>query len=327
MRNGDNLRELYLLKILFERTDEDHSLSTNDLVSILEEEYGITAHRITIKDDIKSFRKFGIEIVEERRSQNQYRLISRTFSTPELKILIDAIQSAKFITANQSADLSKKIATLASCHEFETLNRHITVEERYKSQNMQTLYIVDAINLAINKEKKISFRYYSYSPTKRKIPKHGGEPYTFSPYYLVWNGDHYYTVGYSDKHQDIGSFRIDRFLEVPIIMDENAVPMPKDFKINEHIYSMLHMFNSKHTNVELICDNDVMDNIIDKFGTGIKATKVDKESFRTSVNVAVNHIFFSWIFGFCGKVRIIAPEEIRYEYIKMLDNAMKQVGC
>ena len=241
---------------------------------------------------------------------------------PELKILIDAIQSAKFITANQSAELSKRIASLASCHELESLNRHITVEDRYKSQNVQSLYIVDAINTAINKEKKISFRYFSYSPTKRKVPRHGGEMYAFSPYYLVWNGDHYYTVGYSEKHKGIGSFRVDRFMEVPIIMDDAAVTMAKDFKINDYINSMLHMYNSEHTTIELHCDNDVMDSIIDKFGTGIKTSRATKDSFKATVNVAVNHVFFAWVFGFYGKVRIVAPADVRKQYLQMLSDAV-----
>ena len=109
MRNGDNLRQLYLLKILYECTDEFHSLSTNELATILKNEYGISAHRITIKDDITSFKKFGVEIEEERKSQNHYRLITRTFTVSELKILIDAVQSAKFITSSQSAELSNRI--------------------------------------------------------------------------------------------------------------------------------------------------------------------------------------------------------------------------
>lgn len=323
MRNGDNLRQLYLLKILYERTDEFHSLSTNELGTILQEDYGISAHRITIKDDIISFKKFGIEIEEERKSQNHYRLISRTFSVPELKVLIDAIQSAKFITANQSAELSKRIAALASCHEEETLKRNIIAEERYKAQNTQSLYAVDTINTAINQGKKISFKYFHYSPSKRKVLKNNGEMYVFSPYYLVWNGDHYYAVGYSDKHNGIGSFRVDRFLEVPIIMDEKAVPMPMDFKINEYINSMLHMFDSERKDVELVCDNAVIDNLIDKFGTGIKTCRMDNDHFKATLSVAVNHVFFSWIFGFGGKVRITSPNETREKYISYLEEALE----
>jgi predicted DNA-binding transcriptional regulator YafY len=154
------------------------------------------------------------------------------------------------------------------------------------------------------------------------VPRHGGEMYAFSPYYLVWNGDHYYTVGYSEKHKGIGSFRVDRFMEVPIIMDDAAVPMPKDFKINDYINSMLHMYNSEHTTVELLCDNDVMDSIIDKFGTGIKTSRATKDSFKATVNVAVNHVFFAWVFGFYGKVRIVAPVDVRKQYLQMLSDAV-----
>lgn len=324
MRNGDNLRQLHLLKILYERTDENHSLSTNELATILNNEYGISAHRITIKSDIVSFRKFGIEIEEERKSQNHYRLISRTFAVSELKVLIDAIQSAKFITASQSAELSKRIASLASCHEEEALKRHIITEERYKTSNTQSLYTVDTINTAINRGKKISFKYFRYSPNRRRTLKNNGEAYSFSPYYLVWNGDYYYVIGYSDKHDGIVSFRVDRFLEVPIILKDDATSMPKGFNVNDYINSMLNMFSSERSEVELICSNDTIDAIYDKFGTKVPTKVIDKELFSVRVNVAVNHIFFSWVFGFCGKVRIAGPEDVQKRYIMMLREAISK---
>lgn len=323
MRSRDDIRQLYILKILYEKTDDFHPLTTSEILSILEQEYGIKAHRITIKDDILAFKEFGIEIAEERKTQNQYRLISRTFTASELKVLIDAVQSAKFITAGQSKDLSERIATLASCHEKETLKRHITVEDRYKAQNTHSLYYVDTINSAINQEKKLSFRYFKYSTTKHKVAKNNGERYVFSPYYLIWNGDYYYAVGYSDKHNSIGSFRVDRIMENPVILNESAIPMPKDFKINEYIHSMLHMYNSEHATVELICDNDAVDALIDKFGAGIKIRKHDAGHFKAVVDVAVNHVFFAWVFGFGGKVQIAAPAEIQERYAKMVNEAAK----
>lgn len=323
MRGNDNIRQLYILKILYERTDEFHALTTNEIGAILSQEYNINAHRITIKGDIIALKEFGIEIVEERKSQNQYRLISRTFTVPEQKIMIDAIQSAKFVTVNQSKDLSERITSLASCYEKQSLKRHIIVEERYKAQNTHALYYVDTINNAINQERKIAFRYYRYSITKRKVAQNNGERYVFSPYYLVWNGDYYYVVGYSDKHKGIGSFRVDRFMENPIILEDLAVPMPKDFDINEFIHSMLRMYNSEHEQVDLVCDNEVIDGLIDKFGTGIIATKVDQDHFRATVNVAVNHVFFSWVFGFGGKVQIAAPIEIQERYAWMVNEAAK----
>ena len=325
MRNGDNLRQLSLLKILYERTDENHSLSTNELATILNEEYGISAHRITIKDDIISFQKFGVEIAEERKSQNYYRLITRTFTVPELKILIDAIQSAKFITASQSADLSARIATLASCHEIEALQRHITVEERYKTQNMQSLYIVDAINTAINRDKKISFRYFSYSPTKRKVPRNDGEMYVFSPYYLVWNGDHYYAVGYSDKHKGIGTFRVDRIPEVPAVLDAKAVKKPAGFSGADFVGTNYRMFAGEAKEVTLICDCDTMDSMVDRFGEKVETELIDSNHFILKAEVAESHVFYAWLFGFGGKVKLSAPNDMKATYEKLLKDARKQI--
>lgn len=323
MKNGDNLRQLYLLKILFERTDENHPISTTELIRILFQEYGIDAHRQTIKNDILSFQQYGLDILTERRAQNEYRLLSRTFSIAELKILIDAVQSAKFITVSKSRALTKKLMELASTYSGSELKRNLNVERRIKSTNEQIFYIVDKINEAINAHKMISFQYFSYSAKKEKVPRHNGETYKFTPFNLVWNGDYYYVVGYSEKHKEIGSFRLDRFVNPPEVLEEEGMLKPFGFDIDEYINTMFRMYDSEHTEVELICDNDTMDAIIDKFGTGVRTKILDKETFRAKVSVAVNHVFFSWIFGFCGKVRISAPAEVQKQYVKMLKAAVK----
>lgn len=323
MQNGDNLRQLYLLKILFERTDENHPISTPEIIRVLSEEYGIAAHRQTVKNDILSFQQFGLDILTERKQQNEYKLLSRNFSIAELKILIDAVQSARFITAAKSRALTKKLTALASLYSATELKRNLNVERRIKSSNEHIFYIVDKINEAINAHKKIAFQYFCYSAKKEKVARHNGEIYRFSPYYLVWNGDYYYVVGYSDKHLGIGSFRLDRFVNPPDILMEAAVPEPKSFDLSDYINTMFRMYDSEHTEVELICDNDTMDAIIDKFGTGVITKQIDKETFRAKVNAAINHIFFSWIFGFCGKVCIVAPMEVQEQYAKMVNDAAK----
>ena len=323
MQNGDNLRQLYLLKILFERTDENHPISTTEIIHVLSEEYGVAAHRQTVKNDILSFQQFGLDIMTERKQQNEYKLLSRNFSIAELKILIDAVQSARFITAAKSKALTKKLTALASVYSATELKRNLNVERRIKSSNEHIFYIVDKINEAINTHKKIAFQYFRYSAKKEKVARHNGEIYRFSPYYLVWNGDYYYVIGYSDKHLGVGSFRLDRFVNPPDILMEAAVPEPKGFDLLEYINTMFRMYDSEHTEVELICDNDTMDAIIDKFGTGVITKQIDKETFRAKVNVAVNHIFFSWIFGFCGKVRIAGPDKVQKQYTQMLEDAIK----
>ena len=146
-------------------------------------------------------------------------------------------------------------------------------------------------------------------------------PYKFSPYALVWNGDYYYMVGFSEKHNDIGNFRIDRVAKVPHILNEEALPMPDGFDIADYTNGMLRMYNSERYDVELICDNSVMDVIIDKFGADAQTYAYDMTSFKLEVNVAVNHVFFSWIFGFCGKVRIKGPESVRQQYKAIIEKA------
>lgn len=322
MKNGDNLRQLYLLKILFERTDENHPISTSEIIRVLSEEYGITAHRQTLKNDIISFQQFGLDILTERKQQNEYKLLSRNFSVAELKILIDAVQSARFITAAKSRALTKKLTALASVHSGNELKRNLNVEHRIKSSNEHIFYIVDKINEAINSHRMIAFQYFHYSAKKQKVPAHNGEVYLFSPYYLVWNGDYYYVVGYSEKHLGIGSFRLDRFVNPPEILERAACPQPFSFDITKYINTMFRMYDSEHAEVELICDNDTMDAIVDKFGTRVQTKQIDKETFQVRVNVAISHVFFSWIFGFCGKVQIESPNEVRKQYLKMLENSI-----
>ena len=172
MDNNAKLRPLYLAKILYERTDEDHYLTTMQLAQILEEEYGIPAHRQTIKTDIELLQQFGMDIQEVKSTQNRYNLISRQFEIAELKLLIDAVQSSKFISKERSEQMVSKIVTLAGQHKAEELKRNASVEGRVKSENRQDLLIVDAINEAINARKKIAFQYFAYNIRKQKKLRH-----------------------------------------------------------------------------------------------------------------------------------------------------------
>lgn len=171
MDNNAKLRPLYLAKILYERTDEDHYLTTMQLAQILEEEYGIPAHRQTIKTDIELLQQFGMDIQEVKSTQNRYNLISRQFEIAELKLLIDAVQSSKFISKERSEQMVSKIVTLAGQHKAEELKRNASVEGRVKSENRQDLLIVDAINEAINARKKIAFQYFSHGLNYQKLGK------------------------------------------------------------------------------------------------------------------------------------------------------------
>lgn len=322
MDNDAKLRPLYLAKILYEMTDEDHYLTTAQLIQILEEKHGIKAHRQTIKAEIELLKQFGLEIEEVKSTQNRYNMYGRTFDAPELKLLIDAVESSKFITASKSKELVKKISTLASEQVAATLTRNVSCEGRIKPGNERIYLIVDTINEAINANRKISFQYFQYNVRKEQKLKHNGEPYVITPLHLVWNGDYYYMVGVYDYKQRIGNFRVDRIAKCPVILKEEGTPAPLDFDIDDYINTTFRMFNSEHAEVELICDNEVMDSIIDRFGVDVTTYANDMTSFRAVVNVAINHVFYSWVFGFGGKVKIKGPENVCSKYKEMLQAAV-----
>lgn len=317
------LRPFYIAKILYEKTDEDHLLTTAQIEDILREEYGMDTFRKTIKADIEILQKVGFDIEMIKSSQNKYHMLTRMFSVPELKLLMDAVESSKFISKKKSEELTGKLSKLAGDHQAATLKRNIDVEGRIKTDNEQVYYVVDAINEAINQGKKISFLYFTYNELKEKQLKNNGNPYVFSPYKLVWNGDYYYMVGYSDKHESIGMFRIDRIVKAPDILEEAAVPIPDDFDINRYLNTMLRMYDGDRKKVKLICDNDVIDSMIDKFGEDIEIQRTTKTTSIVTLNIVVSHIFFSWIFGFDGKVSIKSPKAVKDQYINMIIEAAK----
>ena len=316
------IRPFHIAKILYEQTDEDHPLSTSEIVQILLDKHDMETYRKTIKADIELLRRVGMDIHITRSSENQYFMANRRFSIPELKLLSDAVESAKFISKRKSKELTEKLSSLTDIFSAEKIKRNVDVERRIKTDNEQTYYIIDTINEAINLEKKISFLYFKYNLKKEKELKNDGIPYIFSPYKLVWNGEHYYVVGYSDKHSSIGTFRIDRIYTTPNIIDVPAVTPPDHFDMDYYLNTMFRMYDGERCTVELLCDNDIVDSIIDRFGEQIDIIPYDKDRFSISVEVVVSHIFFSWVFGFEGKVKILSPSDILQKYNNIIQSSL-----
>ena len=317
------LRPFYVAKMLYEQTDEDHYLTIAQIMEQLERDYGISSSRGTVGDDIKALQELGVEIDVVSSTQKRFSLIGRRFDIPELKTLIDATESARFITKDKSAALVEKLASLTSQFNTKKLVRNVDVENRIKAENEKVYYIMEALNDAINANKKVSFQYFTYNVRKEQKLKYDGYTYVFSPYKLIWNGDYYYVVGYSEKHKGIGSFRVDRIVRCPKILDDDAVQPPKDFDLNVYLNSMFRMYNGQRKQIELVCRNDVMDAIIDKFGKDVSVLANDMKSFRVLVNTSIGSVFYSWVFGFGGRVSIKAPEEVKAEYTKMVFDAAK----
>lgn len=318
-------RILYLQKILLERTDEEHPLSTTQLIGILNDEYGISAHRTTITKDIAALVEYGLDIVTIHSTQNKYFVAGRRFELPELKLLIDAVESSKFITKKKSDALIEKIHTLTSSGQVSKLKRNSYIADRIKPDNELIYYIVDTINDAINEGRQISFQYYDYTGLKKKVLKNKGEVYKLSPYHLLWNGDYYYVIGYSEKRDRIVTFRVDRIAAQPNILSAKAVERPKDFNLAEFTREVFFMYDGNKVTVDLRCDNSLMKTMIDRFGEDVTTLAYDMTSFRLITEVASSQTFLGWVFGFGGKVQILAPESVKEQYREMIMLAVEAV--
>ncbi len=325
MNKDAKLRPFYLAKILYERTDEDNFLTTAQLMEILEKEYGFKMHRQTIPSDINTLRSFGMDIQEVMSAQKRYNLISREYDIAEIKLLIDAVESSKFITKKKSEELVAKLSKMAGQNQAENLKRYISPEDRIKYDNESIYLIIDGINEAINKGKKISFLYFKYEANKKPKMRNEGKPFIFSPHRLVWNGDFYYMVGVFDNSKQVGTFRLDRIMKRPDILEDNADPFPDEFDFDKFLQTSFRMFGIDYTTVDLICSNDVMDAILDKFGKDVKTYCYDMNNFRVEADVVISNVFFSWVFGFGGEVVINGPEEVKEQYKEMVLNAAEKL--
>ncbi len=312
------LRLLYLYQMLMQYTDEDHPMTTKQLTTKMKQDHGIYVHRTTIPGDIELLRAAGIEIFSKRSRQNKYYLEGRKFEVPELKILIDAVESSKFITEKKSQELVAKLISLTSETNAGKLKRTLHTSGRVKSENEKGYYIVDAINEAINAGCRISFYYTDFDAKKKVVLRNEGKPYIVSPFTLIWNGDYYYMVGWNHEQEMIRIYRVDRIKNSPVILKEKAEPVPEDFDIARYTKEVFRMYETQElVKVTLVCENSVMKGVIDQFGMDIKVKKEDKEHFRTKVKVCTSPTFYSWVFQWGGKIRIAGPKAVREEYKAM----------
>lgn len=320
----NKLRPLFILKLLMEYTDDESYLTTPEILDKLELDYGLKVSRQIIRYDIDHLNDIGFEIERIKGISNQYRYVGRTFDTAELRILIDAVAYSKSLSRQKSLALAKKISSLAGCCTAYALNRSIDVNLRVKTPNESIYYITDAINKAIGLDCKIAFHYFEYNSLKEKKYKNKGREYIFSPYRMLWDGDFYYVVGYSDKHHKIASFRIDRIDRAPLVLEEEyAVPMPKDFDLNEYINSMPRMLDSEREEITIVFDNDAASAVFDRFGYDVDVTLVNNGRSSITVRTAVGPVLYSWFAGFAGRVKLVASDNVMKEYRDMLTKALE----
>ena len=313
MSKGSNqkLKLIFLIKYLLEHTDENHLVTMPEILAYLEAN-DITAERKSIYDDLDSVRALGIDVQGEKRGRGYgYYIGARDFEIAELKLLVDAIQSSKFITERKSAELIKKLGNLVSVHEAKQLKRQVYVSGRVKALNENIFYNIDALHSAIEENKKITFQYFQWNMKKEMELRRNGSLYKVSPWALVWEDENYYLVAFEELKEEIRHYRVDKMLGIRLedCLREGKKHFEK-FNIAEYTKKNFGMFAGEEETVKMKIHKSIVGVIIDRFGSDIMIIPIDEDYVRVNVKVAVSSQFFGWIFGLGTKIKILGPEEV-----------------
>lgn len=321
---------LYLQKILLEKTDEQHGMTASEIKTALEA-YGIKTERKSLYDDLKILENFGLDICRTRSSTVKYYVASREFEIPELKLLVDAIQSSKFITHKKSLSLIKKLEGLVSENEGKQLQRQVYVANRVKTVNEKIYYNVDTVHNAIMMDRQISFKYCNWEVnfgSEEKIvrtERKDGADYIVSPWALCWDDENYYLIAYESESDMIKHYRVDKMEYINII--DSARDGSKDFDkfdIARYTKGVFSMFGGEECEVKLSVDNDLIGVIVDRFGMNVFVSKETDSSFCVNLKVMLSPQFYAWVFGFGKKIRILSPEKAVCEYKERLNDILNE---
>jgi predicted DNA-binding transcriptional regulator YafY len=310
--SNQKLKPLYLARILLERTDENNTLTARGIIDALAA-YDIPANRKSVYDDIEALQHFWLDVSHRGGKDGGYFIASRDFELPELKLLVDAVQSSRFITGKKSEELIGKLSKLTSDPQAKQLKRQVYVAGRAKTLNKTVYYAIDAIHSAINENRKISFKYFDYTVGKRREYRKGGEPYVRTPVALCWSDDNYYLITYLPNHESdpLAQYRIDRMSDVTAV-DEAADEFDRrGFNIAEHSKKLFGMYSGETVKATIAFDKSLVGVVLDHFGNDIRLTATDKNRFCVSVEVSESPVFLSWVFQFGTKAEILEPESLR----------------
>ena len=309
--NTQKLKILYLMKILLEKTDETHSITMPEIIAELKK-YGVNAERKGIYNDIENLGIYGVDIIGEKENKAfSYRIGNRQFELAELKLLVDSVQSSKFITAKKSNQLIKKIEGLASKYEAAQLQRQVYTTERIKAGNENIYYNVDQIHSAIASNVQITFQYFNWDVNKKQVLRKDGALYQVSPWALSWDDENYYMVAYDSEEGKIKHFRVDKMLHIDLTDDRREGSQKfKAFDMGAYAKKMFGMFGGDEEMVKILCKNELAGVMIDRFGKDVTMVKVDSEHFYVNVKVAVSGQFLAWVIALGDGAKIVAPERV-----------------
>ena len=308
---NQKLKLLYIMRFLLQNSDEQHPVGIAQMIDMLDS-HGIMGERKSIYDDIEALRSFGLDVVQSRGRTVGYYIGKREFELPELKLLVDSVQSSKFITQRKTLALIKKIESLASVHDAAALQRQVYVSNRVKSMNESVYYNVDEISSAITSDRMIRFRYFEYTPAKERRLRRNGEFYELSPFALMWDSENYYMLAYDAQAGHMKHFRVDKMTQISMLerfrsgRDEFA-------KVDMSAYSkkVFGMFAGDVTTVRIRFADRLAGAVIDRFGRDVMLVREDEGHFSVKLEVVVSPQFYAWVFGFGAEAEILSPASVR----------------
>ncbi len=313
----DNFRKvkiLKLLELLRQNTDEDHPLTTNTIIDRLAAA-GIPCDRRTVSQDIATLNDLGYEIMSTMVGHEKgYYVEDRSFSVPELKILIDAVHASSFITEKKSQELISKLAALAGSHRAEVLTRSMVAFNTRKHSNERIFYNVDHLETAILQQKKILFRYFDLDENGQRVYRREGHRYVVEPVALVFNEDNYYLTCYSSRHDSTSNYRVDRMDSVEVLEEscgEKAIAL-RD-QVAAYTEQAFKMYGGELTDVILEFDRNLIGAVYDRFGEDTKMMASGNKCIAT-VRVRISPVFWGWVFQFAGEMSILSPAHVVESY-------------
>ncbi len=325
---SSKIKTLLVFKYLNDYSDESHPLSTTDLIEMLEKE-GITCERKSIYADVKTLNQLGFNIMTTLSPKRGYFMATRQFELPQVRLLVDAVSSAAFITPKKTSDLISKLEGLVSKNQAADLISQVYIDSNTKCNNEEIYYVIDKLHDAIINKYKVSFQYRRRNIDKKNKKSYVNKEFKVSPYALIWKDDHYYLVCNNEKYDNLMNLRLDRIRKISPI-DEPVRPISQvsdyenEFDVADYTSKMFNMFSGYNASVTLICNLNLREEIMDRFGAKIPLTAVDSDHFQTTIDAAVSEGLVTWIMNFGNKIKVEGPQEL-VDMIKNRANDILQI--
>lgn len=324
MPKSDNqkLKIFYILDYLQQNSHEEHPVRAAELIHMLDRQHNIRCDRKTVYSDIAALMDYGVDIVTKSGKTGGYFIASRNFELSELKLLIDAVQSSRYLTEKKSRELIEKLCKECSVHDARLMKRNVLVSGRVKSMNETIYYSVDTIQEAIAENKQITFRYFDWGIDGKR--RYREKDYQASPYGLCQDSEYYYLLAHSDRH-GVTSYRIDRMSDIALSSaDRTPCPELTGKALIEHANRLFHMYSGDAVDVKMRFHKDLTNVVIDRFGNNTMLIPDGDDHFVFTVRVAVSPMFLSWVIGFGKKARIVYPESVKDQCRQMCLEALDQ---